>query len=314
MNLISPLVTSLISCGAVRMRIISAFMLLSLTSTLVAEETQQKSPWNLPAGVKTIPVKGYPMAYVERGKGPTVILVHGALADYRYWGTQLDSLSSIMRIVAVSLRHHFPEPWDGTGGDYSIKTHAEDLAQFIKALDCGPVDLVGHSRGGAVAAMTATMHPGFVRRLVLAEPAILSLLPNAAGNEARAAQVKHLNARFTKGDTEGALEFFVDSVNAPGTWKNRPESFRKVARDNVWTISRQATDIERMGVAGVTSLTMPVLLIGGERSPRMFTEILDALNKELPTSKRETLPDAGHQVSRDNPPAFNRALTGFLSK
>jgi pimeloyl-ACP methyl ester carboxylesterase len=219
-----------------------------------------------------------------------------------------------MRVIAVSLRHHFPEHWDGKSGDYSIKTHAEDLVQFIKGLDCGPVDLVGHSRGGVVATMTASTHPELVRRLVLAEPAILSLLPKEAGNEARMAQVKHLNERFANNDTEGALEFFIDSVNTPGTWKSRPEPFRQVARDNVWTISRQATDIESMGVAGVASLKMPVFLIGGEKSPRMFTGILDALNMALPTATRETLPDAGHLLSRDNQAAFDRALSGFLSK
>jgi pimeloyl-ACP methyl ester carboxylesterase len=282
---------------------------------LIAEETPRNSPWNLPTGVKCLPVNDYPMAYMEGGKGPTVILVHGALADYRYWAPELVSLSAKMRIVTVSLRHHFPERWDGKDGDYSITTHTADLARFIEGLDCGPVDLVGHSRGGAVAAMTAVKRPDLVRKLVLAEPAILSLLPQAAdGNEARVAQIKHLNERLDKGDTEGALEFFIDAVNAPGTWKSRPEPFRQIARDNVWTISRQATDIESMGVAGVASLKMPVLLIGGDKSPRMFTGILDALNQALPSATRETLPDAGHQLSRDNQAAFDRALTGFLSK
>lgn len=305
---------SLTSRLSIRIGCLLACGFAGLPATLMAEETGRNPPRELPAGLKCLPVNGYPMAYAESGKGPTVVLVHGALADYRYWGAQLVSLSPHIRIVAVSLRHHFPEHWDGKGGEYSIKSHAEELARFIKALDCGPVDLVGHSRGGAVAAVTASTHPDLVRRLVLAEPAILSLLPNAAGNEARVAQIEHLNERFKDGDTEGALEFFIDSVNAPGTWKSRPELFRQIARDNAWTISRQATDIESMGLAGVASLKMPVLLIGGERTPRMFSEILDAINKALPSAARETLPNAGHQVSCDNQTAFDRALTGFLSK
>jgi pimeloyl-ACP methyl ester carboxylesterase len=147
-----------------------------------------------------------------------------------------------------------------------------------------------------------------VRRLVLAEPAILSLLPNAAGNEARVAQVKQLSERFENGDTEGALELFIDGVNAPGTWKSLPEPFRQIARDHVWTISRQDTDIESMGPAGVALLKMPVLLIGGEKSPRMFSEIPNALHMVLPSATRMTLPNAGHQISRDNP-RLNRIQT-----
>src|SRR5512135_850577 len=34
--------------------------------------------WNLPSGIKTISVNGYPMAYMEQGSGPIVVLVHGS--------------------------------------------------------------------------------------------------------------------------------------------------------------------------------------------------------------------------------------------
>jgi hypothetical protein len=33
------------------------------------------------------------MAYYDRGLGPTVVLVHGSLSDYRYWMPQISSLS-----------------------------------------------------------------------------------------------------------------------------------------------------------------------------------------------------------------------------
>ena len=149
-----------------------------------------------------------------------MVFVHGALTDYRSWAPQLLSLSAHQRVVALSLRHHFPERWDGKKGDYSVGTHMEDLALFIEALGVGPVDLVGHSRGGVVAAMLAGKRPDLVRRLVLAEPATFSLLPVPSGPDPRAAGVKQLNERLANVDMEGALEFFVDSVNAPGPWKS----------------------------------------------------------------------------------------------
>jgi hypothetical protein len=87
--------------------LISAFASIAL---LGACQTIQKPDWNIPTGVKTLSVSGYPMAYVERGFGPTVVLVHGATSDYRYWAPQLESLPSRFRVVAVSLRHYYPEP------------------------------------------------------------------------------------------------------------------------------------------------------------------------------------------------------------
>jgi pimeloyl-ACP methyl ester carboxylesterase len=270
--------------------------------------------WSLPGGIKTVPINGYPMAYLERGAGMTLVLVHGALNDCRYWEPQLASLSSDRRVIAVSLRHHFPEPWNGQDGSYSIKIHAEDLARFIEAIGGGPVDLVGHSRGGAVAAMMALSRPDLVRKLVLAEPAILSLIPPTAGAAARVEGVKQLNARFARGEIEPALEFYIDSVNGPGTWKDRSEEVRQFARDNAWTISRQATDTERIGKDGIAALKVPVLLIGGEKSHPLFAGILNAAREVLPTAEREILPDAAHRLNRDHPAAFDRALLKFLTK
>lgn len=45
----------------------------------------------------------------------------------------------------------------------------------------------------------------------------------------------------------------------------------------------------------------------------MFSEILDVIHKTLPSAARETSPNAGHKVSRDNPTAIDRALARFLS-
>jgi hypothetical protein len=61
-------------------------------------------PWPLPPGVKTVMANGYPMAYLERGVGPPLVLIHGALNDYRSWEAQMSSLSARFRVIAVSLR------------------------------------------------------------------------------------------------------------------------------------------------------------------------------------------------------------------
>ena len=66
---------------------------LALAFLLAGCQTVQKPAWELPAGVNTLPANGYPMAFQERGVGPTVVLVHGTLQDYRYWDAQVSSLS-----------------------------------------------------------------------------------------------------------------------------------------------------------------------------------------------------------------------------
>jgi len=115
---------------------------------LSAWHTAAAALWTLPAGIKTIDVNGYPMAFLESGTGESVVLVHGAGGDYRSWARQVASPPRGFRLIAVSLRHYYPERWDGKGVTFSVRQHAEDLALFIEALGVGPVYLVAHSRGG----------------------------------------------------------------------------------------------------------------------------------------------------------------------
>src|SRR5260370_14254417 len=98
--------------------------------------------------MQTLHVNGYDMAYLEVGEGPPLVCVHGSLCDFRIWSAVLGPLSKQHRVIAVSLRHFFPDRWDGIGDTYSIAQHASDVIAFVEKLDTGPVDLMGHSRGG----------------------------------------------------------------------------------------------------------------------------------------------------------------------
>jgi hypothetical protein len=41
--------------------------------------------------------------------------MRGAISDYRSWAAQMEPFGRTNRAVAVSLRHYFPERWDGKG-------------------------------------------------------------------------------------------------------------------------------------------------------------------------------------------------------
>src|SRR5713101_8760100 len=94
-------------------RILSGIHVFAVLALLAGCQSVPTPTWDLPVGIKTLPANGYPMSYLERGDGPTVVLVHGALSDYRYWTPQISSLSSHFRLIAVSLRHYYPERWNG---------------------------------------------------------------------------------------------------------------------------------------------------------------------------------------------------------
>ncbi len=90
-------------------------------------------------------------------------------SDFRVWGCVLGPLTQRHRVIAVSLRHFFPDRWDGVGDTYSIAQHVQDVIAFIEKLDVGPVDLMGHSRGERICFRVAQARPDLLRRLILAE-------------------------------------------------------------------------------------------------------------------------------------------------
>ena len=298
-----------------RIRVCTIIVLLS-TLVLGACQTTQKPNWELPAGVKSLEVNGYPLAYVERGSGPTVVLVHGALNDYRTWMPQIEPLSSRFRVVAISLRHYYPEPWKGDG-EFSLQLHAKDVAVFIERLGAGPVLLVGWSRGGYVAADAAKMRPDLVRKLVLLDPGLNALLPRPGGaptEDVRTKRAKATEPYFRRGDMEGGLQFFFDDVNGAGAWSRLPEAQRQLRRENAWTVVGRPGDVETLTCEDLGQVKIPVLLMQGENSPASFKRIHAAAQKCISSAQLVTIPKAAHQMHQMNPAGVNAELTKFLSE
>jgi esterase len=289
-------------------------ILIVMLGLLSAWDRVGAAPWALPPGVKTLEVNGYPMAFLESGTGEPVVLVHGSGIDYRQWRRQLESPPRGFRLIAVSLRHYYPERWDGKGDTFSVRQHAEDLATFIESLGVGPVFLVAHSRGGSVAVRTAQARPALVKKLVLMEGAFSALLPESASEdgEPQIAVRKAVKARFEQGDIDGALEVWIDRAT-PGAWARRSEEDRQRSRDNAWTLIAGESG-KPVTCADLGGLKMPVLLLQGEKTTRRLASIVDATHKCLPSAERATIPDAGHQMHSMNPAGFEKMLVQFLSK
>ena len=120
--------------------------------------------------MQTLHVNGYDMAYLEAGQGPPLVCVHGTLGDFRTWSPVMGPLSQSYRVISVSLRHFFPEHWDGIGSDYKMSQHVADVIAFIEQIEPQPVNLMGHSRGGHISFRVAEQRPELLRKLILAEP------------------------------------------------------------------------------------------------------------------------------------------------
>ena len=297
---------------AIRFR--SAHRSALLVGALLLAACQTAPTWPLPEGLRVIRVDGYPMAYLEAGRGPTVVLVHGVWSDYRALGAVQRALADRFRVISVSLRHAWPEPWDGTGSGYSPGRHSRDLVSFIERIG-GPVHLVGQSYGDQVALAAARTRPDLVARLVLAEGGPVQ--DPDVPSDVQAAQFAALGARTeqllrTRG-LDAGLEFAVDALAASGVWARYPEAVKAVHRQNAWTLVGLARDpapaalrCEEFG-----ALPMPVMLLTGENTSPRHKALVRRQAACLPSARVATIPGVAHLVQL-NAPAVRAALEEFL--
>jgi pimeloyl-ACP methyl ester carboxylesterase len=273
--------------------------------------------WPLPPDVECHEVNGYPMAYVDRGSGTPLVLVHGSFCDYRNWRFQTEPFAQAHRVINASLRHYYPEPWNGVGADFSIAQHADDLAGLIQELNLGEVHLLGHSRGGAVAIELAKKHPELLRSLILADPAARLEIPEtpeaAKALAFRSRLFANLRTDVKDGNIEGGTARFMDDLLGAGAWARMPRSVQEGMIQNVWTAivddPLPLTKDEEL-----RKLALPVLTLTGEKSPPMYGLVLDEMLKRGNFPVPIVIDGSGHAMTVENPKKFNDAVLLFTKK
>jgi pimeloyl-ACP methyl ester carboxylesterase len=258
--------------------------------------------------LQTAHINAAAMTYAEHGQGTPLVLVHGSLCDCRYWKAQLGPLGRHFRVLAPSLRHYWPQQWDG--GTFSIDQHVDDLLEFIDAVGEGAAHVVGHSRGARIALEAALREPRRVRTLTLADPGRLAPAPSGddrAGFRHRALKL------VDEGRLDDGLGLFVDTVSGQDTWRRMVPWFQEMVRDNASTLRAQASEIIKpLSRERVEKLAMPLLLIGGALSPEPYPEVVNMLAEWVPSAHKEIIAGSSHGMNLGNPRAFNGAIERFL--
>ncbi len=111
----------------------------------------------------TIDIDRVAVFYETEGDGEPIVLLHGGLADNTTWGAQFSGLAPHRRVVAPErqAQGHTPD----RPGPLTYEAMTEQTVRFLRALDLGPVDLLGWSDGGMIGTRVAAEHPELVRTL-----------------------------------------------------------------------------------------------------------------------------------------------------
>lgn len=112
-------------------------------------------------------VKLHYVVWGEPGAKPPMLLIHGGQDHCRNWDFVAERLLDRYTIYAPDLRGHGDSGW-AIGGMYSIPEFTLDVATLADMIE-GPLTVIGHSLGGAIALQYAGTCPDRVHRLVSVE-------------------------------------------------------------------------------------------------------------------------------------------------
>ena len=284
--------------------------------------------------MSTATVNGVDLAYVEQGQGEPVLFVHGGAGDYRAWEQQMSAFGAGYRAIALSCRGYWPNPKLRPGEPVTLDTFTGDLAQFVQALDAGPVHLVGHSSPGGFGGLRlASQHPELLRTLVLLEPPAFPLF--GVSIPPRRAQVIKLLIRhpragigfikfgakgmgpairaFERGDDAGALRVFMAANTSDAAVDGIPEAMFQRFVDNAGPLKAQIkAGFPPFAASDARAIRVPTLLVSGAESPAHIQAVTNRLAKLVPDADRLTIAGATHNMFNSHPAEFNAGVLRFI--
>ena len=108
---------------------------------------------------------------------PPFLLCHGFSGSAHDFALSIEDLAAGREVLALDHRGHGRSEKLGTVTRYSMDRLADDLIALIDAQAGGPVDLLGHSMGGAISLRLTLARPDLVRSLILMDTSGWSFVP-----------------------------------------------------------------------------------------------------------------------------------------
>lgn len=261
--------------------------------------------------------KGLRANYRTWGEGPPIVLLHGGGASGALWEKVAAALGSGERLIAPDLLNcGTTESWPERGA-LSHDRQAELVAQLIDEEGGGPLDVVGHSYGGATAVRLGVNRPEKVRSLVLIEP-ILTCLLREAGDPIFEESVR-VNRFFVSsvdaGRSDEAWREFLDTRNGIGTWARLSDK----RREGFLEQSAQARETalsnlnNRTTFAECAAIRAPMTIVCGAdttEADRRTSEVLRDANG----AHYELVPGAGHMSPLTHPADIARIVRSHLAR
>lgn len=253
--------------------------------------------------------------YEQRGAGPPLVFIHGAVIDdHTSWTQQLDNFSDEYTTFAYHVRGH-----RRTGGSsrpsYSISLLATDLEAFISGVEIEQPILCGFSMGGMIAQTYAARHPDRVSGLIIAD----SLGPYVFSRREWIVRVGFPRSvfpivRFVGYDRLKQVLHWV-LIRAYGrklgTDFADAEGLPDMDSDEVVKILRAVATFHQSNL-NLSTISAPTLILFGDHGLPFIQHHAAKLAAEIPDAVVESIPATTHMLNVENPEAFDATIRKFI--
>ena len=267
--------------------------------------------------MNTIALSHGNLAYIDRGHGTPVLLLHGFPLDHTMWSSQIEALSQHSRVLAPDLRGFGQSPLgevDPQRG-ISMEQYSDEMSEFLDALKITePIILVGFSMGGYIAWPFVRKYRNRLRALIQCDTRAV-----ADTEEGRAGRIKMAD-KVAEWGSERVAEMMGPKLFSARALVTRPELMAEVRRV-VKNTSPAAIAAAQRGMAvrpDVTpmlpTIALPTLILVGDSDAISTQTEMQSIAAAIPNAEFVVIPNSGHMTTMEQPAAVNDALGKFIAK
>jgi uncharacterized protein (TIGR00369 family) len=257
------------------------------------------------------------IAYVRKGQGPAVLLLHGIPSSSYLWRDVIDPLSARFDVLAPDLLG-YGDSDKRLDADLSIAAQARYMVAFMETIGIHEAAVIGHDIGGGVAQLMAVDEPQRVARLILIDSAVDNNWPVpviARLKEPVWDQIM-VNIDMRKGLREGLETGMVTAGRVTDEvvdeW-TRP--FQDLGGRRAYL--RAARALNNRDLVGrskhIEEIETPTLILWGANDAFLESRWAEVLQRKFRNSTVEIIDPGGHFLPLDRPDAVVEAITRFLT-
>jgi len=249
-----------------------------------------------------------------------LLLCHATGFHGRVWRALAEALPE-RRCIALDFRGY----GDSTEPDGPLDWHgfADDVLAVVDALGLGPVEAVGHSKGGAAILLAEQARPGTIERAVCFEPIVFPPVegerpPNHLAEITKKRRevfrsYEEAIANYASKPPLGALRPDVLEDYVRHGFAEQPDGTVRLKARREHEAATYETGAGHDGFRHLREVTCPVLVVhgGDEEGPAQVAPLVAA---ELPAGELLAAPERHHFGPLEDPAWFADVVRGFLGR